>query len=96
MGIGPGLLILVSGRGVLPVRRRLSSSCDLPSCLRIESPTKALPAQNLDLSNECFRLAELSGRFWPLSEEFSDNQDLQRWTELLYTLHRIPLFFTHA
>lgn len=48
-GTGPGLLTLVSGRAVLPGRPRLSSSRDLPSCLRIESRTKALPAQHLGL-----------------------------------------------
>ena len=76
MGIGPGLVTLVSGRAVLQVRPRLSSSCDLPSCLQIESPTKTLPAQDLTLSKENFHLAMLLARFWPTFEKFSGNQDL--------------------
>ena len=49
MGAGPDLLTLVNGRGVLPLRPRLFNSCDLPICLRIEIPTKALPVQHLRL-----------------------------------------------
>ena len=54
MGAGPGLSNLANGRGVLPVWPRFFDSRDLPFCLRIEFPTKALPAHRLNLMNEMF------------------------------------------
>ena len=83
LGPGSDLLTLVNGRGVLPVRPRLFNSCDLPFCLRIEFPAKALPVQHLGLLHRIsvccmkrFCLAMLPGRFWPPSGECSGNQDV--------------------